>query len=97
MAIKKIINASLTELKNSITDKKPIVVVNRRNKEEMDKMKYLVEALSTNQVTFRILKHTPMGTEELTPEMFMNSFELSRQIAEERERIDAILIEEDED
>ncbi|CCF12222.1 putative uncharacterized protein [Brevibacillus laterosporus GI-9] len=97
MTIKKYTGVSFSEIKTNIADKKPIMVVNRRNKEELEKMKDLIQILSKHKVIFRILKQTDSGTEELTLELFMNSFERSRQIAEDRERLDAILVEEDSD
>lgn len=97
MTIKKYTGVSFSEIKTNIVDNKPIMVVNRRNKEEPEKMKDLVQILSKHNAIFRILKQTDGGIEELTLELFMNSFERSRQIAEDRERLDAILVEEDSD
>ncbi|WP_268623947.1 hypothetical protein [Paenibacillus alvei] len=97
MKVKKYTRISFSEIKSNITEQQPIMVVNRRNKDEMEKMRDLVQVLSNHQVPFTILKQTEAGTEELTLEMFMNGFELSRQIAQEREGLDAILDDEEED
>lgn len=84
MTTKKHVNLSLHEIKFNSMNHIPIMIVNRRNKEELELMKNLVQVLSTHQSKFRILKQTEDGVEELPLEMFMNSFELSRQIAQER-------------
>lgn len=97
MKIKKYTNLPITEIKSNIKSKNPIMVVNRRNKEEMKKMKELIEELSSINLLFKIFKQTPEGIEELTFTMFMNGIELSRQIADDRERLDALLVEEDDD
>ncbi|WP_257153270.1 hypothetical protein [Bacillus pseudomycoides] len=73
------------------------MAVNRRNSEEMEKMKNLIEELSSNKLQFRIFKQTDEGIRGVTVAMFTNGMETTRQIAKQRERLDVLLIEEDDD
>lgn len=73
------------------------MAVNRRNSEKMEKMKNLIEELSSNKLQFRLFKQTDEGVREVTIAMFTNGMETSMQIAKQRERLDALLIEEDDD
>ncbi|WP_242144310.1 MULTISPECIES: hypothetical protein [unclassified Bacillus cereus group] len=97
MKIKKYTNLPLTEIKSNIKSKSPIMIVNRRDKEEIKKMKELIEEFSSNKLLFKIFKQTSEDIREITFTRFMNGIELSRQIAEDRERLDALLVEEDDD
>lgn len=73
------------------------MAVNRRNSEEMEKMKNLIEELSSNKLQFRLFKQANEEIREVTVAMFTNGMETSRKIAKQRERLDALLIEEDDD
>ncbi|MDM5153722.1 hypothetical protein QUF88_07755 [Bacillus sp. DX1.1] len=96
MKIKKYTNLSLAEIQSNIKHKSPILIVNRRNKEEMKNMKELIEDLSSNKLLFKIFKQTYEDIREITFTRFMNGIELSRQIAADIERFDALLVEEDD-
>ncbi|MGG3521880.1 hypothetical protein ABES33_18565 [Bacillus pseudomycoides] len=96
MKIKNYTNCSLSEIQSNIKNKYPVMAVNRRNSEEMEKMKDLIEELSSNKLQFRIFKQTDEGNREITVAVFTNGMETSRQTAKQRERLDALLIEEDD-
>ncbi|EEM16280.1 hypothetical protein COL87_26155 [Bacillus pseudomycoides] len=93
MKIKNYTNCSLSEIQSNIKNKYPVMAVNRRNSE---KMKDLIEELSSNKLQFRIFKQTDEGNREITVAVFTNGMETSRQTAKQRERLDALLIEEDD-
>lgn len=97
MKIKNYTNCSLFEIQSNIKNKCPIMSVNRGNSEEMKKMKSLIDELSLNELLFRIFKQTNQGIRELTVTMFTNGMEFSKEIANQREHLDALLIEEDDD
>nr|WP_154985934.1 hypothetical protein [Paenibacillus xylanexedens] len=61
-------------------------------------MKDLVEELIDNDASIQLFEQDGdyKDKEELPLDHFMNSFGMSKQIAEDRERIDDILVEEDE-
>ncbi|MBB6020889.1 hypothetical protein HNR77_001951 [Paenibacillus sp. JGP012] len=67
------------------------------NNKEMEKMKDLVEDLIDNDASIQLFEQDGDFKEELPLGHFMKSFGMSRQIAEDRERMDDILVEEDEE
>ncbi|MGG4450226.1 hypothetical protein ABEX29_21435 [Brevibacillus porteri] len=97
MTIKKHTALSLSEIKNHISNNSPLMEVDNVNNEEMEKMKGLVEGLIKYKANFKLYDQDEDCKEELPLEHFMNSFELSRQIAEDRERLDDSLVEEDDE
>ncbi|WGV58796.1 hypothetical protein QIH01_25525 [Brevibacillus brevis] len=97
MTIKEHTELGLSEIKNHISNNIPLMEVDYIDNNEMEKMKGLVEGLIKNKANFKIYEQDDDYKEELPLEHFMNSFELSRQIAEDRERLDDILVEEDDE
>ncbi len=97
MAIKKHTGLGLSEIKTRISNNNPLMEVDYVNNDEMEKMKDLVEDLIKYNANFKLFEQNEDYREELPLEHFMNSFELSRQIAEDRERMDDILVEEDDE
>ncbi|MFD0590085.1 hypothetical protein ACFQZE_19060 [Paenibacillus sp. GCM10027627] len=96
MTIKKQTGLGILDIKNRIANRSPIQEFCRRNKDDMRRMKELIEELIRYKVDFCLFKLNVDYEEELSLEQLMNAFELSRQIAEDRERMDAISIEEDD-
>lgn len=96
MIIKKHTGLGISEIRDRISNDKPLMEVNFVNNVEMEKMKDIVEDLIKYNANFKLFEQDEDYKEELPLEHFMNSFEMSRQIAEDRERMDDILIEEDE-
>ncbi|BAH45439.1 hypothetical protein BBR47_44620 [Brevibacillus brevis NBRC 100599] len=97
MTIKKHTAVSLSEIKNHISNNIPLMEVDYVDNDEMEKMRALVEDLIKNKARFKLYEQDEDYKEELPLDHFMNSFELSRQIAEDRERLDDILVEEDDE
>ncbi|MGG4455519.1 hypothetical protein [Brevibacillus porteri] len=97
MTIKKHTALGLSEIKNHISNNIPLMEVEYVDNDEMEKMKGLVEDLIKNKASFKLYEQDEDYKEELPLEHFMNSFELSRQIAKDRERLDDILVEEDDE
>ncbi|KPV55621.1 hypothetical protein QJ48_32135 [Paenibacillus sp. A3] len=95
MTIKKHTGLGLSEIKTRISNISPLMEVDYVNNNEMEKMKDLVEDLIQHKANFKLFEQDEDYKEELPLEHFMNSFEMSRQIAEDRERMDDILGEED--
>lgn len=52
----KVYNLPLTEIKSNIKSKSPIMIANRWDKEEMKKMKELIEEFSSNKLLIKIFK-----------------------------------------
>ncbi|MEK3734061.1 hypothetical protein MKX64_16805 [Paenibacillus sp. FSL M8-0334] len=97
MTIKKHTGLGLSDIKTRTDNNTPLMEVDYVNNEEMEKMKDLVEDLIDNDASFQLFEQDGDYKEELPLDHFMNSFEMSRQIAEDRERMDDILVEEDEE
>lgn len=97
MTIKKHTGLGLSDIKTRIDNNTPLMEVDYVNNKEMEKMKDLVEELINNNANFQLFEQDDDYKEELPLEHFMNSFEMSRQIAEDRERMDDILVEEDKE
>ncbi|MBU7315283.1 hypothetical protein [Paenibacillus oleatilyticus] len=95
MTIKKHTGLGLLEIKTRISNINPLMEVDYVNINERKKMKDFVEDLIKHKANFKLLEHDEDYKEELPLEYFMNSFKMARQIAEDRERIDDILGEED--
>lgn len=96
MTIKKHIGLGLSDIKTRINNDSPLMEVDYVNNSEMEKMKDLVGDLIKLNAKFKLFEHDEDYKEELPLEHFINSFEMSRQIEEDRERMDDILVEEDE-
>lgn len=96
MTIKKHTGLGLSEIKNRIGNNKPLIEVSFANSDEMEKIKDIIEDLNKHNAKFKLFEQDEDYKEELPLEHFMNSFEMSRQIVEDRERMDDSLIEEDE-
>ncbi|MFB0843464.1 hypothetical protein [Paenibacillus oleatilyticus] len=96
MTIKKHTGLGLSEIKTRISNINPLMEVDYVNINERKKMKDFVEDLIKHKANFKLFEQDEDYKEELPLEHFMNSFELSRQIAEDREKMDEILVEEDE-
>lgn len=96
MTIKKHSGLGLSDIKTRINNDNPLMEVDYVNNSEMEKMKDLVEDLIKLNANFKLFEHDEDYKEELPLEHFINSFEMSRQIEEDRERMYDILVEEDE-
>ncbi|MEC0210445.1 hypothetical protein [Paenibacillus ehimensis] len=96
MTIKKHTGLGLSEIKTRISHINPLMEVDYVNNNEMEKMKDLVEDLIQHKANFKLFEHDEDYKEELPLEYFMNSFKMARQIAENRERMDEILVKEDD-
>jgi hypothetical protein len=68
------------------------MVVDYLNNDDMEKMRALVLELLKNKANFKLYEHNDDEMEEVPLEHFMNSFELSRKIVKERERMDGMVI-----
>ncbi|MCP1308100.1 hypothetical protein [Paenibacillus tyrfis] len=97
MTIKKHTGLGLSEIKTRISNINPLMEVDYVNINERKKMKDFVEDLIKHKANFKLFEQDEDYKEELPLEHFMNSFELSRQIAEDREKMDEILVEEDDE
>lgn len=97
MTIKKHTNLGLSDIKNRISNNNYLMEIEYVNNDEMEKMKDLIEDLIKQNADFKLFEQDEDYKEELPLEHFMNSFEMSRQIAEDRERMDDILMEEDDE
>ncbi|MFF2484320.1 hypothetical protein [Paenibacillus sp. NPDC058071] len=97
MNIKKYTGLGLSDIKTRINSNNPLMEADFVNSEDMEKMKELVEELVNNNANFQLFEQDDDYKEELPLEHFMNSFEMSKQIAQNRERMDGILVEEDEE
>jgi hypothetical protein len=97
MMIKRITDLPLSDIKSRIQHKDPLMVVNYLNNDDIEKMRAFVLELLKNKANFKLYEHNDDEMEELPLEHFMNSFGLSRKIAEERERMDELLFDDDED
>ena len=90
MIIKKHTSLGLSDIKNRTDNHAPLIEVDYVNDEEMERMKDLVEDLIDNDASFQLFEQDGDYKVELPLDHFMNSFKMSKQIAEDRERMDDI-------
>ncbi|ANY67527.1 hypothetical protein BBD42_14370 [Paenibacillus sp. BIHB 4019] len=95
--LKKHTGLGFSEIKSCINNKLPLMTANYVNNDEIQKMKNLVEELIVHNKEFEIFEQNGSYTEMLPLKHFMNSFGMSKQISEDRERMDDLLIPEDDE
>jgi len=88
--IKKHTSLGLSDIKTRTDNHVLLMEVDYVNNEEMERMKDLVEDLIDNDASFQLFEQDGDYKVELPLDHFMNSFEMSKQIAEDRERMGGI-------
>lgn len=97
MIIKRHTNLGLSAIKTCIQNKESIMSVDYLKIDDMEKMRVLVEELLGINVKFKLYEQHNDKIKEFPLQLFMNTFELERQINEEMKLTDDILSEENDE